>query len=612
MWTDKWEHSDKKNANVKNIHKRRKSKTKENNLTKQEKFSEGLDLWISYWRENPHRFVTEYLQITPFSVFQAILLVMMFDSNYFLWWASRGLGKSYLSAIYCVVRCILYPGTKICIAAGTKGQSINILSEKIQEFYDTCPNVAREIIDLRTTTNDPVVKFANGSWIKVVAATDNARSARANVILVDEFIQVKADIIKKVLRKFLTSRRSPGFLDKPEYQENKNKWVEPNTEIYLSSAGFKSHWSWDRFLAFKDKMLEGKKYFACGLPYQMGVKYGVIDKTRIIDEMLESDFDPIAFSMEMECIPFGESGNAHFSFEELNKSRQLVNAFYPPTIDEFIRLKDKYGDKYKYHNKSLPDKKDGEIRIVSMDIALMQGSGNDATCFTLIRAIPSRRSYTKFVDYIEVMEGEHTMIQSNRLKQLYYDYDADVCVMDTNGNGMSVFDQCSQLFIDPDRGTEYPAWSAFNDDRMKERAYEKDALPIIYSVKVSGAHARQINHEMAEYTRVQFEKGKVKLLQTELDIQGTMMKSGKYMKMSADERIDKVLPHFNTTRLITEMINLDKDVSGGLIRLTTASRSGRKDRYSSLSYGLYYIKEQELKLKDKDKKKFEWSDYILY
>ena len=56
-------------------------------VMKQEKFMEGLAVWVGYWRANPHRFVTEYLMISPFSLFQKILLFLMFfqDSSFFLY-----------------------------------------------------------------------------------------------------------------------------------------------------------------------------------------------------------------------------------------------------------------------------------------------------------------------------------------------------------------------------------------------------------------------------------------------------------------------------------------------------------------------------------------------
>lgn len=72
----------------------------------------------------------DYFHIT-LRLFQQILVVMMCVCNFVCYIASRGQGKSFLTAIVCCVRCILYPGTKIIIAAGTKGQGITIL-EKIK------------------------------------------------------------------------------------------------------------------------------------------------------------------------------------------------------------------------------------------------------------------------------------------------------------------------------------------------------------------------------------------------------------------------------------------------------------------------------------------------
>ena len=91
-------------------------------MTRYQKVLEGAAIWGAYYRANPEKFVADYLHIR-LHVFQKILLVMMFWSNVFVFIACRGLGKTFLSAIYCVVRCILFPGTKICIASGTRGQA---------------------------------------------------------------------------------------------------------------------------------------------------------------------------------------------------------------------------------------------------------------------------------------------------------------------------------------------------------------------------------------------------------------------------------------------------------------------------------------------------------
>ena len=99
--------------------------------SRRDRVIEGMAIWGSYYRENIDVFVEEYLQLDFLKWFQMMLLVMMNRARVFLWIAARGMGKSFLIAIFAVVRCILYPGTKVVITSGTRGQSINVL-EKIQ------------------------------------------------------------------------------------------------------------------------------------------------------------------------------------------------------------------------------------------------------------------------------------------------------------------------------------------------------------------------------------------------------------------------------------------------------------------------------------------------
>lgn len=47
---------------------------------------------------------------------------------------------------------------------------------------------------------------------------------------------------------------------------------ERNKEVYLSSAWFTSHWSWDKLKAFYKSMIDGNKYFLAGLPTNSPLK----------------------------------------------------------------------------------------------------------------------------------------------------------------------------------------------------------------------------------------------------------------------------------------------------------------------------------------------------
>lgn len=105
----------------------------------------SVELWAAYYRENPHRFAEDILNIR-LKRFQKILLVEMSRNNAVSLITARGLGKSYISAIFCVIRAILYPGSKICIASGTRAQSINVLQKILLELKPKSPALAFEII----------------------------------------------------------------------------------------------------------------------------------------------------------------------------------------------------------------------------------------------------------------------------------------------------------------------------------------------------------------------------------------------------------------------------------------------------------------------------------
>ena len=94
---------------------------------------EGVAIWCSFYRHNPQRFVKDYLNIS-LKLFQKVLIYAMMLNNHFMFWASRGLGKTWLTALFCVVRCILFPKTKICVASSTRIQANEVLSKIADDF----------------------------------------------------------------------------------------------------------------------------------------------------------------------------------------------------------------------------------------------------------------------------------------------------------------------------------------------------------------------------------------------------------------------------------------------------------------------------------------------
>lgn len=555
----------------------RKMTTKEVANEKAEKMMNGVAYWGAFYRKNPQRFCKDYLNI-HLKLFQKILLYAMMINNYFMFCASRGLGKTWLTALFCVVRCILFPGTKICVASSTRVQANEVLLKITDDF---CKNYSwgsdllnNEISYKSVGQNNAVIEFKNGSWIRVVTASDNGRGARANILIVDEFRMVDLDVINTVLRKFLTAPRTPGYLNKEAYKH----LVERNKEVYMSSCWYKSHWSFAKAKAYVVNFLDDtKKYFICGLPYQIAIKENLLSREQVEDEMSEADFDEITFSMEMGCLWWGDTGDAFFSFDDVSKRRKLKTAMYPPS------------EKYK-----VPDLTLNERRILSVDIALMaskKNKNNDAASIMVNSCIPtSNNNRISNLVYMQNWEGLTTDELGIIVMRLFYHMKCTDIAIDTNGVGLGVYDFIIKDQIDPDTGEVYPALSCCNNKDMEERCKVKNAPKVIWSIKANQA----FNNEMCTMLRAGLKNGKINLLVSEFEAEEILRDKIKgFSKLSMYEQTDKKMPYIQTTLLVYELIKLNSKINGNNVKIEEQSGE-RKDRYSSLGYNYWVARQIEI------------------
>ena len=571
-------------------------------MSRLESIMEGAAIWGSFYRANPDKFAEDYLHI-QLRLFQRILLTMMFWSTTFVLIACRGLGKTYISAIYCVVRCILYPGTKICIASGTRGQAINVLEKILLELKPQSEELRAEIDDKQSKINgtNAQIVFFNTSVIKVVTASDSARGNRCNVLLLDEYRLISKDTIDTVLKKFLTLRRMPKYQELSDAEKKREYAKEKNLTMYLSSAYFKDHWSYtkclDTFEVMKD---ERRRQFVCGFPYELSIEEGLLDPETVADDMSESDFSEVKWSMEMDALFFGSEDGAFFDFSNISKNRTIKYPMLPDEISSklgnnpFIRIQEK-------HN--------GEIRILSADIALMSSrkNNNDATAVFINQMKPSTAGrYSNNIIYTDTYEGMRTDEQALTIRKLYEEYKCDYIVLDTNGLGLGVYDALSRDMVDPDTGELYPALSCCNNPEMASRCTTIGAQKVIWSIKASA----QFNSDCAFMLREAFKSGRIRLLATEYDAEKYLSALKGYPSLSDSDKMKMQLPYIHTTLLIDELTKLQYEEAGGRVKLT--ERSGmRKDRYSSLSYNYYVAMQLENKMCKRQSMSFDTTDNFI-
>lgn len=476
-----------------------------------------------------------------------------------------------------MIRCILYPGTKIIVAAGVKSQAAEVISKIKDDFLKNnewgSSNLRNEIDDIRVSMNDSSCTFKNGSWIKIVTSNDNARSKRANIIVCDEYRMIDKKIIDTVLRRFLTAPRLPGYLAKPEYMHLK----ERNKEIYASSAWYASHWSFDKVKTYFTNMIKGKSYFVCGLPYQIAIHEGLLDKEQVMDEMSEDDFDPIGFSMEMGCMFFGDTDGSFFSYNELEKVRKNNDSFFPL---EYYQRKDV----------QLPKLRVGEERILSVDVALMSSkkNANDASSLIINSAIPlSEQNYQSNIVYLQNEEGLTTDELGLVVMRTFYKYNCTQLVIDTNGIGLGLFDFVIKDQYDPSTGETYKAFTCCNNDEMASRCKATNPNKCLWSVKANS----QFNNEICILLRNGIQNQKINLLLHEIEAEELFKTKHKgYNKLSTRDKALMKASYVQTSYLINELVNLDYEVKNGVIKVTEKSGM-RKDRYSSLAYNYWTLQQ---------------------
>lgn len=551
---------------------------------KQDKTNRIMDIIAEragYYRYNPHRWVEDFIPDLHLKLFQKILLFAMnrYDNFYFV--ASRGMSKTYLVALFALFRCVCYPGTKCVCASYTFKQGKEIVLKITDDFMQKSALIRNEISKVSTGQNDCAVYFKNGSWMRVVVAAESSRGVRSNILLIDESRMVNQKIVDTVLKPMNSSPRQPGYLKYEKYKHLQ----EMNKEMYMSSAWYCASEMFEKVKAYTANMLNPElNYFICDLPYTLSIKEGLLMRQQIENEMSEATFSDISFMMEREGLFYGSAEDALFDFKTLNNRRIIEDSLHSL-------------DYYRENGLKIPEKQKGELRILSVDIALLASKkhDNDASALFIHSAIPtSSHNYIDNIVFLDTQEGLVTEELGLLIMRYFYQYDCDYIALDANGIGQSVLDYLMADRFDPMYSQAYGALDCIDSPELSTRCKVKGAPKVIYAIK---ANAKS-NNDMCIALRAGFQNGYINLLAPDSNIEEKLSKIRGYSKLSELQKAKLKLPYIQTTFLIDELINLSHDTSNGMIKVK--ERSGmRKDRYSSALYGWYVVQELSKKLKPK-------------
>lgn len=550
--------------------------------------------WCTFWRRNMHRFAIDYLKLSLHK-YQQLSLYEMGCSNFICIIASRNNAKSFIIALYACCRAILYAGTKIVIGSATRGQSKLIVTEKIQnELMEWSPQLKKEIKEVKSNGQEVIVKFHNTSTITVFTANDNARGLRSHCAVREEFRQIDKKIDNKVISPFQTVRNRP-YMKNPCYENVKVLQEEP-VDIYISSSWHDlSHWMWEIVdIAYKG-MLKKDGSVLLAFDESITLKHNLKTMKYMIREKKKQD--PTTWKVEFLNLKVKDSISSYFTYSMLMSRQILRDVFYPRNILDYKNNK---------KNKYFRPKQDGEIRVISNDIAFVAGETNDNSVYSCIRAIPESTKYENDNNSIEIKHGfrrQYPYIESNqigdttkqaiRIRQLFDDFNADYIVIDARNGGSQVVYSLQKILYDEEREKEYTPLKCMNNDDYAKLCTDQNAKPCIYIINAT----QTLNSEIAVSFRKNLIENKIDFLVNYNIAKEDILENNKDYNNSidTDEQIEFEKPFLETQAMVSESADLqyEKMQQTGMIKVYEHG-SNKKDRYTSVSYGSHFIDKLEL------------------
>ncbi len=538
--------------------------------------------YVSFWREYPDIFV-DHMSGGQFNLFfyQRVFMRGAMRHKYVFATFPRAFSKSFLSIMLLMIRCILYPRAALFVTSGNKEQSASIIAEKVNEICLKIPAFDREIDYSKGQKGtqfrrDKVrIAFKNGSYFDNIAARESSRGQRRHGGLVEECVGVDGEILSSVIIPTMNvARPCMDGVAVPEETLNKS-------QIYITTAGWKGTYSYDKLISFLVcSVPKPDKYFVMGGTYKIPVMEKLLDASFIQDIQNEGTFNEAAFEREYCSRWSGTAEKSFFNGEAFDKCRQLKQP------------------EYEASGRSMK----GSYYVFSADI----GRKSDASVVTIFKVTPQPTGPSlKSVVNIKTWSDIHIEDQILEFKRLYFLYKPRAFVIDANGIGINYVDLLVKSQIDPETGDEFPGFGVINDKDGEYKKFLSNSTirDVLYLVKANA----QFNTEMYSNLQVQINSGKVKFLTDERVAKAKLLNTRKGEAMSPEEREKYLRPFTLTSILKEEMMNLTEENEGQNIRLVKINKRIKKDKVSSLGYGLYYIKTQE---ETKKKKKFNVRDYI--
>jgi hypothetical protein len=200
--------------------------------------------------------------------FQAMAIKGMMVSDYSMFVFSRGMSKTFSTAIYVLLECLLNPNANIGVIAGSFRQSKQIFQKMEDILSKPEAKLVKECgVKITKGTDQWTLRIGNSRAIALPLANgERLRGFRFNRIVLDEFLTIPEKIFNEVIIPFLGVVENPiereelhklesRLIDKGELKENE-RYVWPNNKlIILSSPSFKFEYMFKLYKKYESLIL---------------------------------------------------------------------------------------------------------------------------------------------------------------------------------------------------------------------------------------------------------------------------------------------------------------------------------------------------------------------
>lgn len=546
---------------------------KETSVSSFETLKPHFRKFASYYRVYPDKFIDLISppdsKISLFFYQRMMLRILFrFQTTYFT--MTRGSAKSFTQVLGLYLKCIMFGGIHLFIAAPTKMQAANISQENIEKIWEYFPLLEKEVKKVYFNKDSTKLIFHNGSKLDVVQVAQSARGGRRNGGSVEEIVDesMKADVLSEVVLPMMANNRLTSGGHGVDPHEN-HKSV-----AYVTTAGNRQSFAFEKLMEVAKQMAQGKSSFILGAGYELPVMHGQLDLDYIISLKESDTFNPLGFTREYESNWTGSSDKSLVSFEDVNECRVLDKA------------EEKNMDK-------------NALYVLSYDVARAEGLANANSALVVLKLLPrGDGTYIKHLVNIYSFEGTHFLDQAKFLKQKVNLFKASALVVDINGLGRGLVDY---LVTEID---ENPAYSVTNDDRYN--AYKTpNSVPILFAMNSSNKETRSSDIHNLFINLIS--NHRVKLLVSQSQAKNSMGNT-----RDAEKAVQGLMPFTMTDLLVEEIMNLEYKASGNDTQVKQISKSITKDKFSALEYALMYSNLEEKKNQRRKREIYDPSQLFMF